>query len=89
MMMVKPYKLNQMASSISKIKSILPTSLHSTAITYLFNYTVKLAGTAGIRIDALTPKCAEVSLCNKRHVQNHIGGLHACRCVLWRRSLLF
>lgn len=75
-----------MASSIAKIQSILPTSLHPTAITYLFNYMVKLAGTAGIRIESLTHTHAKLSLPNTKRIQNHIGGLHACSMALAAES---
>ena len=80
------YKLNKMASSITKLQSILPNSLHPTAITYVFNHMVKLAGTAGIRIESLTHTQATVSLANKRRIQNHIGGLHACSMALAAES---
>jgi len=80
------YKLNKMASSIAKMQSILPKSLHPMAITYLFNNMVKLAGTAGIRIESLTQTNAKLSLANKRKIQNHIGGLHACSMALAAES---
>ena len=80
------YKLNKMASSITKLQSILPNSLHPTAITFVFNHMVKLAGTAGIRIESLTHTHATVSLQNKRRIQNHIGGLHACSMALAAES---
>ena len=80
------YKLNKMASSIAKMQSILPNSLHPMAITYLFNNMVKLAGTSGIRIESLTQTNAKLSLANKRKIQNHIGGLHACSMALAAES---
>ena len=80
------YKLNKMASSIAKMQSILPKSLHPMAITYLFNNMVKLAGTSGIRIESLTQTNAKLSLANKRKIQNHIGGLHACSMALAAES---
>lgn len=75
---MKPFKPNRMASSISKLQSILPNSWHPTAISYLFNSMVKLAGTAGIQIESLTHTHVRLSLPNKKRIQNHIGGLHAC-----------
>lgn len=80
------YKLNKMASSIAKMQTILPKSLHPMAITYLFNNMVKLAGTSGIRIESLTQTNAKLSLANKRKIQNHIGGLHACSMALAAES---
>eukprot|EP00579_Thalassiosira_antarctica_P028069 CAMPEP_0202005240 /NCGR_PEP_ID=MMETSP0905-20130828/10326_1 /ASSEMBLY_ACC=CAM_ASM_000554 /TAXON_ID=420261 /ORGANISM="Thalassiosira antarctica, Strain CCMP982" /LENGTH=92 /DNA_ID=CAMNT_0048562761 /DNA_START=16 /DNA_END=294 /DNA_ORIENTATION=+ len=83
---MKSYPLNKMASTIHKLQSILPTSLHPTAITYLFNLTVKLAGTAGIRIESLSQTNSVLSLPNKKRIQNHIGGLHACSMALAAES---
>mmetsp|Transcript_15951 Transcript_15951/g.38334 ORF Transcript_15951/g.38334 Transcript_15951/m.38334 type:complete len:171 (+) Transcript_15951:80-592(+) len=83
---MKSYELNRMASSITKIQSILPASLQPIAITYVFNSMVKLAGTAGIRIESLTQTRATITLPNKRKIQNHIGGLHACSMALAAES---
>ena len=80
------YKLNKMATSIAKLQSIIPKSFHPMAISYVFNSMVKLAGTAGIRIESLTHKHAHVSLQNTRKIQNHIGGLHACSMALAAES---
>jgi len=76
------YKLNRMALTIRKMESFLPQSLHSTGYTLMFNNMVKLAGTAGIRIEELSATRAVVSLPNRKKVQNHIGGLHACSQAL-------
>jgi acyl-coenzyme A thioesterase PaaI-like protein len=43
---------------------------------------VKLAGTAGIRVEQMSGSKAVVSLKNKFRVQNHIGGIHACGMAL-------
>ena len=68
------YKLNRMASSIKKMEKFLPTSFHSFGYTFIFNNMVKLAGTAGLRVEKLNKREVEVTLRNKRKVQNHIGG---------------
>jgi len=47
---------------------------------------VKLAGTAGLRVEKLTEREVEVVLKNKRRIQNHIGGLHACSMALAAES---
>ena len=80
------YKLNKMASTIQRIQSALPESMHPFANSFLFNNMVKLAGTAGIRVDELSHKKATISLANARRVQNHIGGLHACSMALAAES---
>lgn len=85
-MTMKSYPLNRMATSIAKMKSILPDSLHPTAISFLFNHMVKLAGTAGIRIEELTNTHSRVTLPNTKRIQNHIGGLHACSMALAAES---
>jgi len=80
------YKLNKMASTIRKLESYLPTALHPLAYTLVFNNMVKLAGTAGLRVETLTPHKVEVVLKNRRKIQNHIGGLHACSMALAAES---
>lgn len=68
------------------MESFLPESLHPYAYTYAFNSMVKLAGTAGIRVEKLTQTEAQISLKNTKRVQNHIGGLHACSMALAAES---
>ena len=75
-----------MASTIHKLLSILPASLHPNAITYIFNSMVKLTGTAGIRIESLSHTHSQLSLQNTKWIQNHIGGLHACSMALAAES---
>jgi len=80
------YKLNRMASSIKKMESYLPKSLHPFGYSLIFNNMVKLAGTAGLRVDVLTDREVEVYLANRRNIRNHIGGLHACSMALAAES---
>ena len=80
------YKLNKMASTIRKLESFLPTSFHPLAYTLVFNNMVKLAGTAGLRVETLTERKVEVLLQNRRRIRNHIGGLHACSMALAAES---
>ena len=80
------YKLNRMASRIRKLESYLPTSWHPFVYTQVFNRMVKLAGTAGLSVETLTERKAEVVLPNIRRIQNHIGGLHACSMALAAES---
>lgn len=46
----------------------------------------KLAGTAGLRVEKMGQKESEVYLKNRKKVQNHIGGLHACSMALAAES---
>jgi len=77
---------NKLAGLIKKITTILPSSLHSPAYSFAFNSQVKLAGTAGIKIEKLSENEAVVHLKNRRKVQNHIGGVHACGMALLAES---
>lgn len=83
---MKLYPLNKMASTIHKLRTNLPESLHPVAFSFIFKSMVKLAGTAGIRIEKLTHMSSRVTLANTRKVQNHIGGLHACSMALAAES---
>ena len=80
------FKLNKMASTIRKLESYLPTSFHPLAYSLVFNNMVKLAGTAGLRVETLTERKVEVFLQNRRRIRNHIGGLHACSMALAAES---
>ncbi len=82
----KVYKLNKMAATVQKLESYLPTSMYSLGYTILFNSMVKLAATAGIKVEKLSQRESQVYLRNKRRVQNHIGGLHACSMALAAES---
>lgn len=57
----------------------LPESLVPRAVTLAFNHKVKYAGTSGVNIEKLDARESIVSIKNKSFVQNHIGGVHACR----------
>ena len=80
------YKLNRMASTVQKLESYLPKSWHATGYTFLFNNMVKLAGTAGLKVEKLNRTESQVYLKNRRKIQNHIGGLHACSMALAAES---
>lgn len=82
----KVYKLNKMAKGVAKMESFLPQSMYPFGYTMLFNSMVKLAGTAGLQVEKLSQKESEVYLKNRRKVQNHIGGLHACSMALAAES---
>lgn len=84
-MSVKP--ANQLASTVHRVQNAgLPALVQQFAMTGMFNYKVKFAGTAGIWIQGLTPSESVVYLANRRRVQNHIGGIHACGMALLAES---
>lgn len=82
----KVYKLNKMAAGVNKLESYLPKFMYPFGYTMLFNSMVKLAGTAGIKVEKLSQKKSQVYLKNRKKVQNHIGGLHACSMALAAES---
>ena len=78
---------NRLASLVHRVQTAgLPQWLEQYALTTLFNTQVKLAGTAGIRIESLSLTQSVVTLANRRRVQNHIGGIHACGMALAAES---
>lgn len=82
----KVYKLNKMAATVKKMESYLPVSMYPLGYTMLFNSMVKLAGTAGLKVEKMGQKESQVYLKNRKKVQNHIGGLHACSMALAAES---
>ncbi|CAN0376975.1 unnamed protein product [Ascophyllum nodosum] len=78
--------INRMSATVGKIKSNIPIMFHPWALSLMFNSQVKLAGTAGVRVEELTPKRSVVKVPNVRKVQNHIGGVHACGMALAAES---
>lgn len=83
---MSPYALNRMASGIRKMESLLPAAWHPFGYTWAFNRMVKLAGTAGLRVERLSQRESTVHLKNRTKIQNHIGGLHACSMALAAES---
>lgn len=80
-------KVNRMASLVNRVsRSGLPSWFQQYTLTNFFNYKVKFAGSAGIWIESLTATQSVVHLANRRRVQNHIGGIHACGMALLAES---
>jgi len=61
---------------------LLPQGVFRQAVTRLFNYQVRFAGTAGVRFEELTDARSVLLLQNRKKVQNHIGGVHAAAMAL-------
>lgn len=61
---------------------LLPRPLFRQAVTRMFNFQVRFAGTAGVRFEELTEARAVLVLENRKKVQNHIGGIHAAAMAL-------
>lgn len=69
---------NKLLSIVQRIHQAgLPDRLQQMALTLAFNSQIKYAGTTGIRIQHWQPDQTVVSLKNRKHIQNHIGGIHA------------
>ena len=55
-------------------------------LTTLFGTKVKFASTTGIAIKSVTHQRVEITLPNKKKVQNHIGGIHAIAAAVLAES---
>jgi len=55
-------------------------------LSQLFGRAVKFAGTASVQVSELNFQRAELKLCNKTKVQNHIGSVHAAAMALLGES---
>jgi acyl-coenzyme A thioesterase PaaI-like protein len=91
--MIKPSSSspNKLLSIVNRIhRAGLPDRFTQIALTLAFNSQIKYAGTTGIRIrqwqgggggsddnDNDNDNTAIVTLQNRRHIQNHLGGIHA------------
>lgn len=60
--------------------------MQSFLLTQLFCSQVKYAKTTGIKIINISNQSVEISLLNKKKVQNHIGGIHAIAAALLAES---
>jgi len=73
-------------SRIITITNKAPSFMRSYLLTKLFCSKVKFAGTSGIKIDRVTQQQVEITLANKKKVQNHIGGIHAIAAAVLAES---
>eukprot|EP00164_Ancoracysta_twista_P002469 GFYU01003278.1.p1 GENE.GFYU01003278.1~~GFYU01003278.1.p1 ORF type:complete len:169 (-),score=47.85 GFYU01003278.1:104-610(-) len=69
-------------ANVVKYAGYVPEKYRSTALTAIASFAIKYVGTSGARIVELTHSKAEVTLQNRKRVQNHIGGVHACAMAL-------
>lgn len=60
----------------------LPEPLRRPLISWAIGRTIRFVGTAGLKIDTLTPTRVSGRLPNRSRVQNHVGGLHAAAMAL-------
>jgi uncharacterized protein (TIGR00369 family) len=71
--MSKPNALSRAVGAVAA----LPAGLRGRAITYMFTFKVRFAGTGGCEFESLEEGRAVLRMKNRRKVQNHIGGVHA------------
>ncbi len=69
--------MNKLERTVAKL-SKYPTWMLSRAIGSVVKYT----GTSRISYDVMTPQKVEVSVKNRKKVQNHIGQIHAAAMIL-------
>lgn len=76
---------NRLSRAVNLINR-LPQGLHPFLLSLLFATQVRFAGTARVRVDSLTQQQACLTLCNRRRVRNHVGGIHAAAMALLAES---
>ena len=76
---------NRLSRTIDRIERVAGP-FRSAAVTMAIGRTVKFVGTAGLRVENLSAERAVVSVANRKKVQNHIGGVHACAMALLAES---
>ncbi|WP_448565199.1 DUF4442 domain-containing protein [Thalassotalea ganghwensis] len=76
---------NRLSKMVAKINR-LPSSIKPWLLTKLFCSQVKYANTTGIRIERIDDNGVEITLANRKKVQNHIGGVHAVAAALLAES---
>lgn len=72
---------NHMYHQVQKINR-LPQSLVPSLTTFVMGRFVPFINTSGLQFETLTREEVRVSIRNKRKVQNHIRGVHACVMAL-------
>ena len=76
---------NKMYRSLGRLNK-LPASWREAVQTRLMGRFVPFLGTAGLRFEHISREQVRVSVRNRRAVQNHIGGVHACAMALWAET---
>ena len=72
---------NRVTRMVNKINK-LPESMRPWALSKAVGFIVKMVGYCGVRIQSMSPNEVTVSVANKKKVQNHIGGVHACATAM-------
>ncbi len=72
---------NKMYRSLGRLNK-LPAAWREPVQTRLMGRFVPFLATAGLRFETISREAVRVSLRNRRPVQNHIQGIHACATAL-------
>lgn len=72
---------NRLTKTIKKI-NMLPKSIRGWVLNKVVGSAVKMVGYLKLNIQTMTQEQVIVSVENKKPVQNHIGGVHACCTAL-------
>jgi len=78
-------KKNQLSRVMGAIEK-LPKGWQVAARSLVMGKVIKFAGTAGCRVEKLTPQECIIVMRNKKKVQNHIGSVHAAAMGLLAES---
>lgn len=78
-------KTNRLSSVVNKVNK-LPQSLRPWALSKMMGRVIPFAGTAGTRVEKLSPQECVIVMRNKKKVQNHIGSVHAAAMGLLAES---
>ncbi|MFY9179817.1 MAG: DUF4442 domain-containing protein, partial [Venatoribacter sp.] len=81
-LMSKANKLSRVVGTMNK----LPDGMRVWALSTVIGRVVRFAGTAGTRVEKLTPNECVIVMRNKKKVQNHIGSVHAAAMALMAES---
>lgn len=76
---------NRLSRAVGLINR-LPPRVRPSLLSLLFASQVRFAGTARIRVVSLSRQQACLTLCNRRRVRNHVGGIHAAAMALLAES---
>ena len=72
---------SELARAVTAVNR-LPAGLRGRAISTLFGFKVRFAGTGGVHFEELSESRAVAHMRNRSKVRNHIGGIHAAAMAL-------
>jgi acyl-coenzyme A thioesterase PaaI-like protein len=76
--MTQPNRLQRRLAQVDRLPAFMRTWARSKAL----GRAVPLTGTASLRYEQMTPEQVVITVANRAHVRNHIGGVHAMASTL-------